>query len=159
MGPSEVAISGWELPPLELAWLPDEPPAAREFFDSIVLGSALGPVAGNGATEPALDLAAFAFGQLASVSPGLAELARLGSTDFTALDASARVDALLAFNRQQAWLEARQQELLALISQRDSTDKHWCVEEIGAALRLSGPVARARLQNSEQLCTRLARNP
>lgn len=148
-------VSGWDLPPLDPASLPDEPPAARPYFDSVVLGSALGPVAASSGVGPALNLGAFVFDQLASVHPGLAELARLGSTDFAGLDASAQIDALLAFGRQQAWLEARQQELLALISQQDSTDKHWCVEEVGAALRLSGPAARTKLQNSEQLCRRL----
>jgi hypothetical protein len=147
----DVDLSGWDLPPFEVASWPTVPPAEPEFWGGVALGSF---VLASAAESP-IDIGRAAADQLASVQPGLAELARLGATDFDTLDATARVDALLAFNRQQAWFEARQQQLLALIFERDSSDQQWCVEEVGAALRLSGTVARSKLQNAEQLCKRL----
>lgn len=91
---------------------------------------------------------------LSDQPPGLSDEA-VSSTDFRTLDATARIEALLALQRQQAWLAAREQELLALISSQDSTGKHWSVEEVGAALRLSGGQARNRLAVAERLSSGL----
>jgi hypothetical protein len=44
---------------------------------------------------------------------------------------------------------------LSLISARDSSDKHWCVEEIGCALGLPGAAAQNLLKNAERLCRQL----
>ena len=155
MGPVDVGVSGWDLPPLDVDCLPEWPPADRGCWGGVVLGSALGVGSAAVVDESPVDLGVFVAGGLAAVQPGLAELARLGSTDFAALSLAEQLTALLAFDRQQAWLAARQQELLALISARESSEEWWCVEEVGAALRLSGPVARSRLHNAEQLCARL----
>ena len=87
--------------------------------------------------------------------PGLAELARLAALDFSDLDAAGRIAALADQHRQAAWWSARQLALVSLISTRDSTDKHWCVEEIGCALGLSGPAAQNLLKNAERLCRQL----
>ncbi len=146
--------SEWDLPPLDVAALPTEPPPERDEFCGVVLGSELGEFSSVGSGIP-VDLGAQVHDDLAAVRPGLAELARVGSTDFGVLDEVERVDALLAIEKQRAWLDSLQQQLLALISVRDSSAEHWCVEEIGAALRLSGQVARAKLKNAEQLCHRL----
>lgn len=52
-------------------------------------------------------------------------------------------------------MAARQLSLLSLISAHDSTHRHWCVEEVGCALGLSGPAARNLLKNAERLCRQL----
>lgn len=146
--------SEWNLPPLDVGALPPEPPPERVEFCGVTIGSELGTVAFAGSGLP-FDLGAQVHDDLATVRPGLAELGRLGSTDFGALDEVQQVDALLTIERQRAWLDSLQQRLLASISNRDSSDEHWCVEEVGAALRLSGQVAQAKLKNAEQLCDRL----
>lgn len=153
---AEFDVREWDfLPPLADAELPEAPPPKRDPATGVVLGSELASVSLGDRAQPAADLARAVCGELFATLPGLAEIARLGAADFAALDAAQRVDALLAFERQQSWLEARRQELLALVSTSDSSDKHWCIEEIGAALRLSGGVARAKLAGAEQLVNRL----
>jgi hypothetical protein len=154
MHPAELDLSEWDfLPPLELDSLPDEPPPEPDAYDGVTIGSGLGSIrfADNGVA----DLGYAVCQDLVSVHPGLVELAMLGSTDFDTLNAIERVDALVAVDKQQAWLEARKQELLATIATKDSSDKHWCIEEIGAALGLSGAAARTKLANAEQLVVRL----
>ena len=42
-----------------------------------------------------------------------------------------------------------------MIAAEDSSAKHWCVEEIGCALGLSGPTAQNLLKNAERLCGQL----
>ncbi|MDQ2839198.1 MAG: HNH endonuclease [Actinomycetota bacterium] len=156
MGAAEFDLDEWNfLPPLDLDALPDEPPPEREHYGAVTIGSELSSVLFAGKPDSAYDLGQAIYRDWASVQPGLAEISRLGATDFSQLDASQRVDALLALERQRAWLDSLQQELLSLIKGQDSSGKHWCVEEIGAALRLSGGVARSKLANAERLCTQL----
>ncbi len=155
MGIFEVGENDRELPPFDDFSLPDKPFDDGVTWSGVMIGSALSQVCSWVADDSWLDVGELVSGNLAMVHPGLVEVARLGSVDFGTLDAAARIDALLAFGRQQAWLEARQQELLALMWQRDSSEANWCVEEVGSALRLSGAQARARLHNAEQLCARL----
>ncbi|MEO6701986.1 MAG: DUF222 domain-containing protein, partial [Jatrophihabitantaceae bacterium] len=83
------------------------------------------------------------------------DIAELSSAGFERLDQAAQVDALVAIDGQLAWLAAQQQHLLALIAAGDSSSERWCVEEVGAALRLSGGLARSRLKTAEQLYRRL----
>jgi hypothetical protein len=92
---------------------------------------------------------------LAWQRPGLAESVRLAELNFCELDAAQRIDALAGQQRQQAWWAARQLSLLSLISAQDSSHKHWCVEEVGCALGLSGPAAQNLLKNAERLCRQL----
>jgi hypothetical protein len=154
MYPAEFDLSEWNFPPpLDLDSLPDEPPPEADTCGGVTIGSDLGSIRFLG--SDATDLGYAVCQDLASVHPGLVELARLGSTDFESLNATERVDALIAVDKQLAWLEARKQELLATIATKDSSDKHWCIEEIGAALGLSGAAARSRLANAEQLVVRL----
>ncbi|MDQ2838094.1 MAG: HNH endonuclease [Actinomycetota bacterium] len=141
---------GWRLPPPPEP--PDSPPPEREVWGGAWLGSEFDQVFSD---DPPSDLGFAVYAGLARVRPGLVELARLGSTDFSTLDESARVDALVAFDRCRSWLDAQQELLLALISTEDSTEDRWCAEEVGAALRLSSGSARSRLKTAEQLCERL----
>jgi hypothetical protein len=55
------------------------------------------------------------------VQPGLVELARLGSTDFAVLTATERVDALIVLERQRAWLDGVQQQLLSEVAVHDTS--------------------------------------
>ncbi len=75
--------------------------------------------------------------------------------DITELSAAERLDALVELDRQLCALEAQKQQLLALIADRDSSAKHWSIEEIAAALKLSGGAARAVLAGAQQLVHRL----
>ncbi|MDQ2836188.1 MAG: HNH endonuclease [Actinomycetota bacterium] len=147
-------LADWaHLPPLDAADLPAEPPPAREYTGGVTIGSELASVL---FAEPeGVDLGAAMCQGLAAVHPGLVELARLGGTEVDALNPVERVDALIAVHRQQAWLEARKQELLAAIELKDRSDQHWCVEEVGAALGLPGGAARTALADAEQLTQRL----
>ncbi|HJQ00960.1 MAG TPA: DUF222 domain-containing protein [Jatrophihabitans sp.] len=83
------------------------------------------------------------------------DLGRLASIDLASLDDRARIDALIALERQRSRLDALQQRLLALICADDRSAELWHVEEVGAALRLSEHAARNRLKAAEQLCVRL----
>ena len=142
----------WEfLAPLTEADLPTAPPPEREVTGGISFGSDLVSVRFAETTDSATDLGRAVCEDWASAHPGLAEISRLGSTDFAAIDAVQRIDALLAFERQLAWSEARKQELLALISTRDWTEEHWCIEEVGCALGLSAAATRTTLAHAEQL--------
>ncbi|MEO6702146.1 MAG: DUF222 domain-containing protein [Jatrophihabitantaceae bacterium] len=146
------------LPPLLDAELPTGPPPERDSWAGVVVGSELGSVTVGGQDPgPATDLGPSVFEGLAALAPGLTEIARLGSIELDGLDAPGRVDALIAVRRQQAWLAAREQELLALISTRDRSSDRWCVEEVGAALAMSSGQARTRLAHAEQLAARLPR--
>lgn len=151
-------VSDWDfLPPLDDADLAAVPPPERE-FSGVVIGSELATVLFAEPAEPAdsaTDLG-YAVGEdLAMVRPGLAELARLGSTELADLDATEALDAVLDIEKQQGWLEAQKQRLLGQLSSRDPSGKKWCVEEVGAALRLSGSQARTKLAHAEQLVNRL----
>jgi hypothetical protein len=170
----------WDfLPPLDEAALPQEPPATLVLVE---LAEPESPVASviifadqadaalyqantlslrnacleNAPCSEALPCAEEALRHgLAWRRPGLYEIARLASLNFHELSPAQRIDAAAAQQRQQAWLSARQLSLLSLISKQDSTHKHWCVEEVGCALGLSGSAAQNLLKNSEQLCHQL----
>lgn len=147
--------SDWEfLPPLNDADLPVAPPL-EQGFSGVVIGSELATVLFAEPTDSAIDLACAVTEELAMVRPGLAELARLGATELATLNATQALDAVLDIEKQQAWLEAQKQQLLSQLSSRDPSAKQWCVEEVGAALRLSSSQARTKLAHAEQLTNRL----
>jgi hypothetical protein len=75
--------------------------------------------------------------------------------DVAELDTVERIDALIEIDRQQCALEARKQQLLALIADRDSSARHWSIEEVGAAPRVPGGTARWLLAGAQQLTHRL----
>lgn len=155
MTATDFDLREWDfLPPLDDAALPDTPPP------ELVLVEWAGP-----APVPAVIVAdhvdvspnpaeALRHGT-AWRQPGLAEIARLAALDFHTLDAAERIAALADHQRQAAWWSARQLSLLNLISAQDSSDKHWCVEEMGCALGMSGAAAQNLLKNAEQLCGHL----
>ena len=150
-------LGEWDfLPPLDDAALPDSPPAELvlvEWAEPSVLSAPALIFADPG--EASSDAAEALRHGTGWRQPGLAEMARLAALDFSELDAAGRIAALADQQRQAAWWSARQLFLLSLISARDSSDKHWCVEEIGCALGLSGPAAQNLLKNAEQLCGQL----
>jgi hypothetical protein len=147
----------WDfIPPLDDAALPDAPPVELVLIEWTDLPVPPVPAvvfadSADTTTDPA---EALRHGT-AWRQPGLAEMARLASLDFSELDAAGRIAALADQRRQAAWWSARQLALLNLIAVRDSSDQHWCVEEVGCALGLSGPAAQNLLKNAEQLCRRL----
>ncbi|MEO9240029.1 MAG: DUF222 domain-containing protein, partial [Jatrophihabitantaceae bacterium] len=143
------------LPPLTEADLPAEPRPESDSWYGVTLGSELGSVSSVADGDHPLDLARSVFESITTAAPGLAEIARLGSTDLDALDAVAGVAAVVAIERQQAWLAALKQRVLGQLISRDPTEEHWCVEEVGAALALSTGQARTRLAHAEQLSLRL----
>ncbi len=147
-------FSEWDcLPPLDEAALPDEPPVELVLVEwpEYVEAPLVFADPADAATDPAEALQQ----GLAWQRPGLAESARLAALDFSALTAAERIDALAGQQRQQSWWAARQLSLLSLISAGDSSSKHWCVEEVGCALGLSGPAAQNLLKNAERLCRQL----
>jgi hypothetical protein len=91
----EFDASEWDLPPLEVDDAAEPPPERDGPYGGVFLGSELGSV-GFARDGEFVDLGAAVVEGFASVQPGLVELARLGSTDFGALTATGRVDALIA---------------------------------------------------------------
>jgi hypothetical protein len=142
------------LPPLELDDAAEPPPERDRPYGGVFLGSELGSI---GFTRDAgfVDLGRAVVDGFAAVQPGLVELARLGSTDFAVLTAAERVDALIVLERQRAWLDGVQQQLLAEVVRRDDDPKQYRREEVSAALGLSLQTARSRMRDAEQLCSRL----
>ena len=148
-------VSDWDfLPPLDDAYLATAPPPERD-SSGVMIGSELATVLFAEPADSATDLGFAITEDLAMIRPGLTELARIGSTELARLDATQALDAVLDIEKQQAWLEAQKQQLLSQLSTRDSSSKKWCVEEVGAALRLSGSQARTKLAYAEQLTNRL----
>ncbi|HZE48553.1 MAG TPA: hypothetical protein VE074_03265, partial [Jatrophihabitantaceae bacterium] len=96
-------------------------------------------------TAPA-DVAAWA----ATVAPGAEVVGPLAVIDPAAVDHAGRIDLLVAFERQIAWLAAAQQRVLAEL---DGSALNWngkqsidyTQEQVGAALRLSPGHAADRL--------------
>src|SRR5690348_15936433 len=122
-------FSEWDfLPPLDEAALPDQPPL------ELVLVEWPEPAASAlvfaDPADATLDRAEALDQGLAWQRPGLAESVRLAALDYTNLTAAERIDTLAAQQRLQSWWSARQLSLLALVSARDSSAKHWCVEEV-----------------------------
>jgi hypothetical protein len=150
----ERELSEWDfLPSLDDAALPDEPPAELVLVEWPEFPRAALVFAdpADSATDPA---EALRHG-LAWQRPGLTASARLAGLNFSELTAAERIDALADQQRQQAWWTSRQLMLLSFILERDSSSKHWCVEEVGCALGLSGPAAQNLLKNAERICRQL----
>ena len=165
---AEFDLSEWDfLPPLDDAALPDSPPPELvliEWTESAAASASAGSAASAASASAVIfaDPADAGTDPLEAVrdgtawqQPGLAELARLAALDLSELDAAGRIGVLADQQRQAAWWSARQFCLLSLISVQDCSDKHWCVEEVGCALGLSGPAAQNLLKNAEQLCQQL----
>lgn len=156
MTATDFDLREWDfLPPLDEAALPDSPPAELVLVEwteptarAVIFADPADPADATDLAEAMLDGTAW-------LQPGLAEITRLGSVDYSTLDATERIGVLADQQRQAAWWSARQLTLLSLISTQDSSDKHWCVEEIGCALGLSGPAAQNLLKNAERLCGQL----
>jgi hypothetical protein len=157
MTATDFDLREWDfLPPLDDAALPDSPPAELVLVEwpepSVPSAPAL--IFADQAEASSDPAEALRHGT-AWRPPGLAEMARLAALNFSELDAAGRIGALADQQRQAAWWSARQLSLLSLISVQDPSGKHWCVEEVGCALGLSGPVAQNLLKNAERLCRQL----
>jgi hypothetical protein len=100
------------------------------------------------------DVAAWA----ASVTPGSATVKPLAALDPARLSAAALVDALVAWEKHEAWAQAQQHKLLAIMATRPVApgplgrlDKQWVREDVAAALRLSPRAAADRLAFATEL--------
>ena len=93
------------------------------------------------------------------VAPGGDAVAALAAVELGRLSHPGRVDALVALQRQIAWLQARQTRLLALMATDpraaadavDPSGKNWVREDVACALRLPAGTAAAALAQAEQL--------
>jgi Domain of unknown function (DUF222)/HNH endonuclease len=102
---------------------------------------------------------------LAADRPGPDAVAAISMLDPALLSHAGRVDLLVALERQQAWLAARQQRVLAAIADHphdaadpaDRTGTSWVREDVACALRLSGITAQSRLHTATDLADRLPR--
>jgi hypothetical protein len=84
--------------------------------------------------------------------PGPETMQLLCSLDPASLSALERVELVKAWERQHAWLSARQQEVLvAAVGLEPADEDDWAVEEVAAALKVSGRVARNRVQAARAL--------
>jgi hypothetical protein len=100
---------------------------------------------------------------LAAMVPGAQATACLDALDPATLSHTGRIDALIAMKRQQAWLAAREQQLLAVMvadvqtrdSLHDPSGRCWLAEEVAAALKLAPNTAERRLMLAEDLARRL----
>jgi hypothetical protein len=69
----------------------------------VTIGSELAAMLHADPADPPTDLGRAVSAGLATVRPGLVELARLGSTELAGLDAAQSLDAVLDIEKQQAW--------------------------------------------------------
>src|SRR6266536_3224228 len=100
---------------------------------------------------------------LAVERPGPDAVAAMSMLDPALLSHGGRVDLLVAIERQQAWLAARQQRVLAAMAGHpadaadpaDRTGASWVREDVACALRLSGLTAQSRLHTATDLAHRL----
>lgn len=100
---------------------------------------------------------------LAFARPGSDVVAPLAVLDPEQLTHAGRVDALVAIERTQAWLAARQQQVLSTMTARaadtsddiDRSGRDWVREDVSCALRLSGVTAQRRLDIARDLVRRL----
>jgi len=100
---------------------------------------------------------------LAIERPGPDAVAAMSMLDPALLSHAGRVDLLVALERQQAWLAARQQRVLAAMADHtadaadpaDRTGASWVREDVACALRLSGLTAQSRLHTATDLAHRL----
>jgi hypothetical protein len=96
---------------------------------------------------------------LAVERPGPDAVAAMSMLDPALLSHGGRVDLLVALERQQAWLAARQQRVLAAMAEHphdaadpaDRTGTSWVREDVACALRLSAVTAQRRLAIAEAL--------
>jgi hypothetical protein len=65
------------------------------------------------------------------------------------LTATERVDALIVLERQRAWLDGVQQQLLAEVAVSDTSKEKWAKEEVSATLGLSLQTAQSRMRDAE----------
>jgi len=100
------------------------------------------------------DVAAWA----ASVTPGSAVGKPLAVLDPARLSPEARVDALVAMEKQISWWQARQHRLIAVMGAQPvipgplgELDKEWVKEDISCALKLSAHTAADRLRQAKEL--------
>jgi hypothetical protein len=146
--------SEWDfLPPLDEAALPAEPPAELVLVEWPA--SCPTAIVFADPADSALDPSEAVRHGLAWAHPGVEEMSRLSTVDVHQLSPAERIGQLVDHQRQTAWWSARQLSLLSLISEQDSSSKHWCVEEVGCALGLSGAAAQNLLKNAERLCRQL----
>jgi hypothetical protein len=102
------------------------------------------------------DVAAWAV----TVTPGPDVIAPLSVVDPSTVDGPARIDLLVAYERQLAWLQAAQQHVLACLegealdwAGKQSID--YTEEQVSAALRLAPRTAASRLDTARALVDRL----
>jgi hypothetical protein len=93
-------------------------------------------------------------------APGPDVIGPLAMIDPTRLDGAARIDLLVALERQMAWLQATQQRVLAALDGESLTwsgeaSADFTQEQVGAALRLSPGTAADRLAVARLLTDRL----
>lgn len=82
---------------------------------------------------------------MGGVPPGPETMQLLCSVDPESLSAFERVELVKAWERQHAWLAARQQEaLVAAVGVEPRDEDDWAVEEVAAALKVSARTARNR---------------
>src|ERR1700744_2111774 len=88
----------------------------------------------------------------ATVAPSAQATALATTIDLKKLSAGGRVDLLIGLDRQIAWLHARQQRLLGLMSMQDdaagrvdAAGRQWVQEEVSCALRIPPTTAGHRL--------------
>jgi hypothetical protein len=104
------------------------------------------------------DVAAWAV----SVEPGSAVVKVLAMLDPARMSHAGRVDAVAAWDRQTAWIQARQDRFLAAMATDPTVptpagelDRQWVRDEVACALRLSSGHAAGRLQVAQELTGRL----
>ena len=83
-------------------------------------------------------------------------MSALSLLDPAALSPGGRVDALVAVERQAAWLAGMQARVLAAMSADDPSAERWVREDVGCALRLSAVTAQRRLAVAQTLASTLA---
>ncbi len=100
-------------------------------------------VVDDGVDAPAGSLFSWVF----ELPPGPEAMSLLCSIDAASLDDFDRVRLVQAWERQHAWLSARQQEaLVAAAGPKPANGDDWAVEEVAAAIKISGRAARGRVE-------------
>jgi Domain of unknown function (DUF222) len=112
------------------------------------VGIAIGDVRPpSSAPSPANDLqAAVALPWLLDLEPGPAAMAVLAGIDPAGLDQADRVALVAAWDRQNSWVAAQSQAVLAVaVGLEPTTEDDWVRDEIALALKMSGRSARNRM--------------
>jgi hypothetical protein len=100
---------------------------------------------------------------LTTMRPGADAVVALSALDPAALSHAGLIDALVALKRQQAWLAAREHELLAALvadvrtkdSLHDPSGNCWLAEEVACALHMAPPTVEGKLATAVELIERL----